>query len=241
MAHRLWILVLCLLYASGHYVYASTEKHDTVDLAGSWQFALDRDDEGIEGEWYGRRLPDRINLPGVLQSQGYGNAIGIDTPWVLSLYDHNWYLREEYKEFGQGNNVKVPFVSQPPRHYLGAAWYQRTIEIPEEWKGRRMGLLLERTRWKTTVWIDDREVGSQDSLVAPHMFELGTLEPGDYQLTIRVDNRMQMNYRPDGHSVSDSLGSTWNGIVGALNCSARRRCGLSRSGHMGTSKQKKSA
>ena len=212
----IWLLSLFFSTGGGFYAHAETIETETISLTGTWRFALDRDDTGIEGQWYRRKLKDQITLPGVLQSQGYGDPIRNDTPWVLSLYDRYWYLRKDFKEFAHPGNVKVPFLCQPPRHYLGAAWYQRSIDIPADWQGRRIGLFLERTRWKTTVWIDDNEIGSNDSLVAPHVFELGMLNPGRHELTVRVDNRMQMNYRPDGHSVSDSLGSTWNGIVGKI-------------------------
>ncbi len=210
-----WIVYLLLCSApSGLFAQVNTSLKETISLGGLWRFALDRDDCGIDEQWYCRTFPGRITLPGALQSQEYGDPIGIDTPWVLSLYDRYWYLRKDFKEFARPGNAKVPFLCQPPRHYLGAAWYQRTIDIPVDWQGRRIGLFLERARWKTTAWIDNNPIGSQDSLVAPHVFELGLLSPGQHKLTIRVDNRMQMNYRPDGHSVSDSLGSTWNGIVG---------------------------
>lgn len=212
-----WIVYI-LLYAGIGGVYAQTNAacSDAISLAGSWRFALDRDDRGVDEQWYRWTFPGRITLPGVLQSQGYGDPVGINTPWVLSLYDRYWYLRKDFKAFAEPGDVKVPFLCQPPRHYLGAAWYQRTIKIPADWQGRRIGLFLERIRWKSTVWVDNKLIGSQDSLVAPHVFEFGTLKPGCHELTIRVDNRMQMNYRPDGHSVSDSLGSTWNGIVGQI-------------------------
>ncbi len=82
--------------------------------------------------------------------------------------------------------------------------------------GRRIVLTLERPHWETTVWIDERKVGSDRSLVAPHVYDFGTLAQGRHRLTIRVDNRMLMPYRPDAHSVSDSLGATWNGITGKI-------------------------
>jgi hypothetical protein len=135
---------------------------------------------------------------------------------VLSLYDRYWHERREYTAYGQSDDVKVPFLCQPQRHYLGAAWYQRNVTIPEAWANRRIILLLERTRWETTLWLDSKRIGSQDSLVAPHRFELAGIKPGTHRLSIRVDNRMLMDYRPDAHSVSDSLGSTWNGIVGKI-------------------------
>lgn len=185
-------------------------------LAGFWRFEMDPSNSGLRQEWFKRDLRGRIQLPGILQSQNFGNEISTETPWVLSLFDHFWYLREDYKAFTERGKVKVPFLSQPPRHYLGAAWYQRDIDIPQYLTGRRFVLTLERPHWSTTVWLDDRQIGTQMSLVAPHIYDLGSVSPGRHRLTIRVDNRMLMPYRPDAHSVSDSLGGSWNGIVGKI-------------------------
>ena len=78
-------------------------------------------------------------------------------------------------------------------------------------------MFLERPHWESRVWLDDKLIGTNNSLCAPHEFGLGAgLAPGKHTLTIRVDNRMILPYRPDAHSVSDSLGQSWNGIVGAM-------------------------
>ena len=213
------VLILIFMLVSGISAETNCSNTNSISLAGTWRFSLDRNDTGVGAEWYNKSLEESIKLPGVLQSQGYGDVISVDTPWVMSLYDKNWYLRKEFEQFAKEDEVKVPFLSQPRRHYLGAAWYQRDVTIPAEWGNKRVVLKLERCRWESTVWIDGEKIGSQDSLVAPHYFELGEIKPGRHQLTIRVDNRMLMDYRPDGHSVSDSLGSTWNGIVGDIELS----------------------
>lgn len=201
------VLLACMLPA---------RAADTLDLSGTWHFALDRDDQGIARRWHSQPLPDRIELPGILNAQGFGDEITARTPWVLSLYDKNWDQRDDYKPYAQPGNVKVPFLAQPPRHYLGAAWYQRDVTVPPAWRGKRIVLQLERPRWGSTVWVDGREVGSNRSLVAEHDYELGLLPPGRHRIAVRVDSRLLMNYRPDAHSVSDSLGMSWNGIVGKV-------------------------
>ncbi|MGC3961453.1 MAG: hypothetical protein QM813_27070 [Verrucomicrobiota bacterium] len=188
----------------------------SMPLAGKWRFQMDRHDVGIEDAYFKRDLTQSIRLPGILQAQGFGDEISTNTPWVLSLYDKVWFQREDYKAFTTPGQVKVPFVSHPEQHYLGVAWYQRDIEIPKEWEGRRVVLFLERTRWETRAWLDDELVGANRSLCTPHEFDFGIVTPGKHRLTVRVDNRMLMNYRPDAHAVSDSLGSTWNGIVGQI-------------------------
>lgn len=211
-------------------------------LAGEWRFALDRSAEqrdggartpelnagdGVTQEWFQRDLPGsgRIELPGILQAQGYGDEITPDTPWVVALGDAWWKLQpaELRARFSQPGHVEVPFLSQPPRHYLGAAWYQRDLEIPAAATGRHFKLFLERAHWQTTVWIDARAFPPNDSLVAPHVTDLGVLAPGKHRLTIRVDNRTQLpaaGHLVDGHSVSDALGAAWNGIVGRIELQA---------------------
>ncbi|HVS54106.1 MAG TPA: hypothetical protein VHD62_17250 [Opitutaceae bacterium] len=201
-------------------------QSSTTPLAGEWRFALDRGDAGVNEKWFASELAgrDRIKLPGILQAQGYGDEIAVGTPWVVGLGDAWWKLQptELRAHFSQPGRVEVPFLSQPPRHYLGAAWYQRQIDVPESAAGRRFELFLERAHWETTVWIDDRAYAPDRSLSAPHVTDLGALAPGKHRLTIRVDNRQIVRdpqndgHGVDGHSVSDALGATWNGIVGRI-------------------------
>src|SRR6478609_657743 len=146
------------------WITTAAAQSDRIPLAGNWRFQLDRHDLGIDDEFFKHDLTQTIALPGILQAQGYGDEISTNTPWVLSLYDKLWFQREDYKAFATPGNVKVPFVSQPQRHYLGVAWYQRDIEIPKEWEGRRAVLFLERTRWETRAWIDDKLIGTNRSL-----------------------------------------------------------------------------
>src|SRR2546423_5611041 len=90
-----------------------------IPLNGQWRFELDTADVGVRQQFFNRTLRDVIRLPGILQAQGLGDEISTNTPWVLSLYDRYWFLREDYKAYIEPGKVKVPFLSQPPRHYLG--------------------------------------------------------------------------------------------------------------------------
>ncbi len=195
----------------------------TQSLAGQWRFSLDRADRGVKDSWFSRELPEtaRISLPGILQTQGYGDEITAETQFVAALpRDMAWYKLPQYAAYTKPGHVEVPYLSQPVKHYLGVAWYQREIEVPATWHGKRVSLTLERTRWQTNVYLDEKEIGSCHSLVAPHEFDLGVLAPGSHRLSIRIDNRMILVYRPDGHSVSDGEGGTWNGIVGRIELAA---------------------
>ncbi len=117
-----------------------------------------------------------------------------------------------------------------PHLFVGVAWYQRDIDIPADWKAKRVRLFLERCHWETQVWVDDKKIGMQDSLVTPQEYELGQLSPGKHRLTIRVDNRLKymLGYGPLGpnifgtgtHMLSEDTQTNWNGIVGRIELSA---------------------
>lgn len=167
---------------------------ETVSLAGKWRFALDQSRVGATEEWFKKDLADSIKLPGTIDDAGLGPK----------------------------NTVK-PTLSGPSRvyDYAGPAWYQRDIEIPANWQGKRVTLLLERCRWVTQVWLDDKLTGTQDSLIAPHLYDLGTsMAPGKHRLTICVDNTVKINL---GIFVSAMFGGTpgnMNGIIGRIELAA---------------------
>jgi hypothetical protein len=235
---------LALITPAARAASPAAAVRSSLSLAGEWRFALDPAAEqheiirargvtpplpagdGIAQAWFARDLPGRhrIQLPGILQAQGYGHDISPSTPWVLTLGDAWWKLQPAAlrDRFSQPGHVEVPFLAQPPKHYLGVAWYQRDLDIPAAWQGRRVELFLERPHWETTAWIDDRASAPNLSVVAPHISDFGVLVPGRHRLTIRIDNRQLLRdpvndgHALDAHSVSDALGATWNGIVGRI-------------------------
>lgn len=192
-----------------------------LSLAGQWRFQLDREDAGIEDRWFDRALPERITLPGALQNQGFGDEISVSTRWTANVNDRTWFDSPAFEQYRRPGNVKVPFWLQPDRHYVGAAWYQRDVVIPDEWRGKRVVLTLERPHWETRAWIDGRALGARDSLSTAHVYDLDAgLAPGTHTLTLRVDNRMIVDVGIWAHSISDHTQGNWNGIVGRIELAA---------------------
>ena len=156
-----------------------------------------------------------------MQAQGYGEPITVKTPWTGAIVDRSWFTAPEYEKYRRPGQVKVPFWLQPERYYKGAAWYQREIEVPADWQGRRIVLTLERPHIETRAWLDDRALGVNNSLSTPHAYDLGTaVAPGKHRLTIRVDNRLVVDVGINSHSVTDHTQGNWNGIVGRIELSA---------------------
>src|SRR5208282_3231626 len=207
-------LLILLLSASIQWTQASESR--PISLAGQWRFQLDRADTGVSERWFERALSDKIRLPGGLTEQGIGDPVTVNTKWIGGIADKSWFTAPEYAPYRLPGNVKIPFWLQPELYYAGAAWFQRDVEIPTGWQGKRVALFLERAHWETRVWADGRLIGTNTALGTPHEYDLGQLAPGRHTLTIRVDNRLVIDVGENSHSVSDHTQGDWNGIVGDI-------------------------
>ncbi len=194
-----------------------------LNLAGTWGFQADSQDRGAAEAWFNKPLAETISLPGSMAGNGKGDLVSIHTSWTGDIIDKSWFTAPKYARYRQEGNVKVPFWLQPERYYKGAAWYQKTVEIPASWSGRLIELVLERPHWETQIWVDGQPAGKQNRLGTPHVYDLTRmLPPGKHLLSIRVDNRVkEVDPGPNSHSISDHTQSNWNGIVGALALHAR--------------------
>jgi len=192
-----------------------------ISLAGQWSFKLDPKDAGRQEKWYAGKLPESIELPGSTAENGYGDNLSVDTKWTGRIVDKSWLTEDKYERYRQPGSVKIPFWLTPVKHYVGPAWYQKQIDVPQSWHGKRIVLLLERCHWETKVWVDETAAGMQDSLCTPQLYDLGDLlTPGRHTLTVRVDNSVKYDVGLNAHSVSDHTQSNWNGIIGCIELQA---------------------
>lgn len=190
-----------------------------ITLQGEWRLALDRTDAGVAERWFAREIESErsATLPGSLAAQRLGDPVGAETSWTGTIFDRSYFTAPEYAPFRPPAPVKLPFWLTPDNAFVGAAWYQREIEIPAAWVGRRVVLTLERAHWQTCAWLDEHELGTCDSLSTPHRFELGVFDAARrHRLTLRVDNRLVVDVGENAHSVSDHTQGNWNGVVGAI-------------------------
>jgi hypothetical protein len=194
-----------------------------IDLSGSWKFTADPLDKGISESWFNQVLTDSLILPGSMTTNGKGDDISLTTPWTGRITDSALYKTPEYARYREPGNIKIPFWLQPVKYYKGAAWYQKEVTIPEDWKGQFVGLFLERCHWESRLWIDDKEAGMQNSLGTPHQFDLTHfLTPGRHRLTLCIDNRVKdIDPGVNSHSITDHTQGNWNGAVGKLYIEAR--------------------
>ncbi len=109
--------------------------------------------------------------------------------------------------------VELGFLTDEYK-FEGYAWFSGKVEIPEDLSGKNAFLYLERTRI-TTLWWDNTEIGTRNSLCTPHVYDITDyLSAGVHTITILVDNTGYPTR--GGHLTSPDTQTNWNGITGAI-------------------------
>lgn len=104
--------------------------------------------------------------------------------------------------------------------HVGPAWYQREVEIPNSWEGKRVELIMERSK-VTRVWVDSVSAGFSENLFTPQVYDLtGLATPGRHTLTILVNNDPALVPVEGSHAYSENTQTNWNGILGAFRLEA---------------------
>lgn len=212
------ILKSAILFAILIFSSIGFAQNKTIDLSGKWRFDIDRNDVGIIEKWFSKTLRDNIHLPGSMAENRKGDDVTLNTQWTASIYDSTFFFNPRLEKYRQQEKLKLPFWLTPVKYYVGPAWYQKDVIIPADWKNDRVVLYLERPHYETRLWINNQEVGMQNSLSVPHEFDIsGFLKKGKNQITLCIDNRTKdIDVGKDSHSITDQTQGNWNGIVGRM-------------------------
>lgn len=204
--------LLLILFTIHSALFASSQE--VISLSGSWQFAL--------GD--STKYKDYVLLPGSMQTNDQGFPVTVNTRWTGSLYDSSYYFNPYMEKYRQEGNMKFPFFLTPEKHYVGGAWYRRSVYVPESWKKRHVTLYLERPHIETTVYVNGQKVGSDNSLSTPHLFDVTDYIHLGARNTIEVfvyNGIDRVGVGQDSHSVTDQTQGNWNGIVGRMELRAQ--------------------
>jgi beta-galactosidase len=131
------------------------------------------------------------SLDGIWKFRTDPYSEGADAGWSApDLVDTGW------------EDMPVPGVWDVMNHhadYVGEAWYRTSFETDPAWVGRLVRLKFDGVYNHATVWLNGRQIGTNDMGYLPfHMDLVGLAPPGRRnQLTVRADNRFK-------------LGAVWN-------------------------------
>ena len=210
---KLLILLLVLTGCTRNNI----DVRSSLSLAGEWKFRIDSLDQGIQNKWYEELASETVKLPGSMAENGKGDEVSLKTPWTGDIVDKSYFTEKKYEKYRQPGNIKIPFWLKPVKYYKGAAWYQKEFDLPQDWNGKNIILFLERPHWESTVYVNGKKAGVENSLAVPHQFDVtDLLIPGKNQISIRINNSVVIPVGVNSHSISDHTQSNWNGIAGNI-------------------------
>lgn len=200
---------------------------NVISLEGRWRFS-----QGDVPEY-----DDEVVLPGSMLTNGKGDDVCAHTRWTGSLYDSSFYFNPYMQRYRMEKTLtdgrhqpvgtmKFPFFLTPEKHYVGNAWYRKTVFVPREWKSKRVILFLERPHIETSVYVNGKLAGRDSSLSVAHEFDVTPyiIYGRDNEIDVKVYNGIEnVCVGQDSHSVTDQTQGNWNGIIGKMELRARQQ------------------
>jgi len=106
---------------------------------------------------------------------------------------------------GFDRKILVPFAPESPLSGLGfpdfiaAAWYKRTFNLPDNWKGRKIILNFEAADYQTTVWVNGKKVAEHSGGYTPFSFDVTDYcDKQENLLVVRCRDDVRSNLQPAG-------------------------------------------
>ena len=121
--------------------------------------------------------------------------LNLNGKWHFAFDREDGGLSQKWQEAGDAvfsREILVPFPwgseLSGTTDEADIGWYRRDIEVPAEWKGKRVFLVIGASDHDTSAWIDGRRLGEHSGGYTPFEFELtGQVKWGKKQkLTLRV-------------------------------------------------------
>lgn len=197
--HRL--ITLGRLAASFMCIVAACEAAAEADLAGACPRA------SLDGTWTFRLDPDDV---------------GETAEWFRPDILYTDYIQVPGAWDAQGFG---PETEKLRHNFIGKGWYARDVEIPGDWRGRRVFLRFGGVYRAAKVWANGHFVGRHLGYVSDFEFDLSPfIEFGTKnRLVVQVDSeqRWEEDALQGCMDVIDHLYTYWGGIWGHVDIEAR--------------------
>ncbi|MBE0696905.1 MAG: hypothetical protein IH586_08270, partial [Anaerolineaceae bacterium] len=113
-----------------------------------------------------------------------------NTAWRSLELPHDWSIELD-------RDPAAPSTTSGGFFPMGRAWYQKTIDAPEEWRGKKVLLEFEGVYMNAEIWLNENYLGRHPYGYTSFTHDLSPyLKIGQKNLLrVMVDNAAQMNSR----------------------------------------------
>lgn len=137
------------------------------------------------------------------------------------LWDYAIVKKDEEPQEYQGK-ILVPFcvesqLSGVERKVMPdqKLWYNTSFKVPENWGDKHLLLHFDAVDWETTVWVNDKLVGTHKGGSDPFYFDVTKyLGSGEQHLKVSVWDPTDTGMQPRGKQVLDPRGIWYTAVTG---------------------------
>jgi len=138
------------------------------------------------------------------------NWINLNGPWNFSIdFSNSGIDKKIYKDKIDDQTIIVPFCPESKlsgieyTDFMSAVWYQRKIEIPTNWKNKRIKLHFGAVDYHAIVWVNGVEVGQHKGGYTPFWFDItNTLSDKENIVTVYAKDDAHSFKQPSGKQSS---------------------------------------
>jgi hypothetical protein len=130
------------------------------------------------------------------------------------LWDYAIRNAGEPKPAAFDGKILVPFSIEAPLSGVGkqvdindAIWYRRKFEIPVKWQNKRLLIHFEASDFETTLWLNDKYIGTHKGGYDPFSFDLTeyVMPTGYQELLVKVTDPQETKFRSLGKQSRKNL------------------------------------
>ncbi|MBR2423567.1 MAG: beta-glucuronidase [Tidjanibacter sp.] len=168
--------------------------------------------------------------------------VNLNGEWNFELdLSNSGYSRKLHKANGLEGKIIVPFAPESSLSgvghvdFISSVWYQRTVQIPSEWKGKRVKLNFGAVYYQSEVYIDGRFVGRHYGGSDSFSFDITDFvaDGAPHSLVVHAESDVRGQLQPAGKQSSryESYGCYYTrttGIWQTVWMEAVSPCGLER-------------
>ena len=169
-------------------------------------------------KWASQVTPDNVHSEYPRPQMARKDWLNLNGLWSYAIRP-----KDEPKPADFDGRILVPFPAESalsgvmkPVGEDNRLWYRRTFKIPPKWSSKRILLHFEAVDWDTTVWVNDKQVGTHRGGYDPFTFDItdALKKSGPQELVLSVWDPTNAGYQPRGKQVKNPRGIWYTAVTG---------------------------
>jgi beta-glucuronidase len=143
------------------------------------------------------------------RASAYRQIVSMDGMWKFRMDSENRGGIEDWKDgIGKADSIPVPaafqdfYTDKDSREFAGNFWYETTVVVPAEWRGRDVAVRFDGVAHRATVYLNGLEITSHEGGFLPFAADITDVAVygGENRLVVKGNNELSETSLPCGRT-----------------------------------------